>query len=134
MAGDAIATKIVELSKKNRVLMAEAEGAKTRVKQQNKQIQELEREVRALLIPASGGDSPLAGPLLHRGSHLGALGPSDGHVGQRLQGVPQPLSHPERGMCVRKPGGHGSWRDRLAQWLGHGPGAWLPGCKPQLHY
>ncbi|XP_045150929.1 coiled-coil domain-containing protein 13 [Echinops telfairi] len=52
MAGDMVATKIVELSKRNRVLMAESEGAKTRVKQ-------LEREVSIPPPPDQGSESGL---------------------------------------------------------------------------
>lgn len=116
MAGDLVATKIVELSKKNRGLMAESESAKVRIKQLTNHIQELEHEVRAWAALPGEWTS-------ERGDTLEALGPYGGHRVQLFAVKPPVSSTSREKKYVKQLGDTGRWEEAwhgVAQGDGHG--------------
>ncbi|XP_010622786.1 coiled-coil domain-containing protein 13 isoform X5 [Fukomys damarensis] len=103
-AGDLVASRVVELSKRNRVLAAESEAARARVKQLSSCVQQLELELQTALarLPAKGATDTGAKPPRSRMGDGTLVLASE--VGEDVS-VQQLLSSP------------GTWRGRAQQIL-----------------
>lgn len=82
LAGDVAATKIVELSKKNRELTAEMESEKSRARQMTNKVKELERELQSRNLPEYSGKDSGTEP---KGPRSADATPTDGSEVKALQ-------------------------------------------------